>query len=90
MNDFAFIILNIADAFLTKEALKLGGQELNPLMFSTGSDPWVKGLLALGIVIALRIIGKENVLYFLCIAMACVVFWNAIVIFLMIVARMIH
>ncbi len=73
-----FIALNLADAWLTKEALALGAAELNPVVHYLGyaDNLALKGLLALAIVFILCRLGKSHLFWYLNIAMLIVAFWN--------------
>ena len=73
-----FIALNLADAWLTKQALALGDIELNPIVryFGYGDSLVLKGLLALAIVLILWRWGKLHLFWYLNIAMLAVIFWN--------------
>lgn len=71
----AFIVLNVIDACLTKEALAMGAIELNPVgMF--WSSVITKGFVALVIVVGLCLFKKERLLLPLSLAMVGICFWN--------------
>jgi len=73
-----FIALNIADAYLTKISLMSGAAiEINPLMTSVGSSMISKGLIGVGVALALYFFGKESMLWLLNIALFCIVLWNS-------------
>jgi hypothetical protein len=74
-----FIGLNILDAWLTKVALGLGSQELNPFLgMRFGSSILVKGLISLGIVMVLVLFKRDRLLKPLNVAIAVVCAWNAL------------
>ena len=77
-----FIVLNLVDAWLTKQALALGSDEANPLVryFDFGDDLIWKGLLALTIALAILCFRKPHLFWYLNIAMLVVVFWNTAVV----------
>jgi hypothetical protein len=72
-----FVVLNIADAYLTKISLAAGATEINPLMTSFGSSLIFKGLIALVMVGALYFFGKERILWLLNFALLGIVLWNS-------------
>lgn len=74
----AFVGLNVADAWLTKQALDIGSREANPIVAPYGDNMLIKGLLALAIVVALVKFGKSKLLWVLNIGMLGVVLWNGI------------
>ena len=80
-----FIVLNLMDAWLTKQAFALGEIELNPVVrqFGYGDNLAVKGLLALGIALIFWRFGKTHLFRYLNIAMLAVVFWNTAVLTLL-------
>lgn len=73
-----FVVLNLIDAWLTKQAFALGEVELNPVVnyFGYGDNLLVKGLLALAIVLIFRYFGKSHLFWYLNILMVGVIFWN--------------
>lgn len=73
-----FVGLSVLDAYLTHQAILLGGTELNPLMRTFGDNMFMKGLLASLIVLGLYYFGYERVLYLLCLAMGAVCVWNLV------------
>ena len=74
-----FIGLNILDAWLTRTALGLGSQELNPLLgMGFGSSMLIKGLIAAGIVTALVLFKRDRLLKLLNFGMVAVCAWNAL------------
>lgn len=74
-----FIGLNILDAWLTRVALGLGSQELNPFLgMRFGSSMLVKGLIAAGIVMALVLFKRDRLLKLLNFGMVLVCAWNAL------------
>ncbi|GAI90047.1 unnamed protein product [marine sediment metagenome] len=77
INSLAFIVLNMVDAWLTREHLAIGNYEGNPLVAGYGSVVWFKGLLALVILIVLLGLGKTKLLWILNMFMLAVVLWNA-------------
>jgi hypothetical protein len=73
-----FIALNILDAWLTRLALGLGSQELNPfLSMGFGSSMLLKGLIAAGIVTALVLFKRDRLLKLLNVGMVLICAWNA-------------
>jgi len=58
----AFILLNVVDAYFTKEVLGMGAVELNPVGMLWGSIV-VKGLVALAIVAGLYLCKKGKLLF---------------------------
>jgi hypothetical protein len=75
----AFVGLNILDAQLTGTALALGASELNPIAATGfGSSLLLKGLIALGIAIALVLLKRGRLLKPLGIGMLVVVLWNSL------------
>jgi len=74
-----FIGLNILDAWLTRVALGLGSQELNPFLgVRFGSSLLVKGLIALGIVMALVLFKRDRLLKLLNVGMVVICAWNGL------------
>ena len=71
----AFVGLNIADAWVTKQLLAHGGGEANPLAVY-GSDMLFKGLAALAVGLVLLRFGKLRLLKVLNICMVAVVLWS--------------
>jgi hypothetical protein len=71
-----FVILNIADAYLTQLVLAMGGVELNPLAVPFGSNMLVRGLLALVVATAILFAGKKDWLRYLNVLVLLVVVWN--------------
>ena len=73
-----FVVLNLADAWLTKQAFALGDTELNPIVdfFGYGDNLAIKALLALVIVLLLWLFGKAHLFKYLNILMIGVVLWN--------------
>ena len=76
MNNIIFIGLNLADSYLTRIALGMGAVELNPITSFYGSNILVKGLIALGVVLALYWFRKEKLLWGLNFPLFGVVVWN--------------
>ena len=72
-----FIGLNVADAWLTRQALAMGAFELNQVAVHFGDSMLIKGLLALGVVLALVRFGKPKLLWPLNLGMFAVVLWNS-------------
>ncbi len=70
-----FVALNIVDAWLTRQLLGLGWQEINPLVIHYGANIWIKGFLAIAIALALVAFGKTKLLWALNICMFAVVLW---------------
>lgn len=79
MTALIFIGLSIADAHLTRVALELGAREANPLAGLFGENMLVKGVVAVVVVLALYLFGKERLLWYLNFAMFGVVLWNLVV-----------
>ncbi len=76
-----FIGLNILDAWLTRVALGLGSQELNPFLGARfGSSMLVKGLIAAGIVLALVSFKRDRLLKLLNVGMVIICAWNGLAI----------
>jgi hypothetical protein len=75
MKSLIFIGLNVADAYLTKMALAMGGTELNP-MGLLWTKMVIKGLVALAIVVGLYFWGKEKLLLPLGLGMFGICCWN--------------
>jgi hypothetical protein len=74
-----FIALNILDAWLTGVALGLGSHELNPFLgMRFGGSILVKGLISVGIVVALVLFKRDRLLKPLNVAMVLICAWNAI------------
>jgi len=71
-----FIGVNVADAYITKLALSMGGVELMPVAKLFGSDMLLKGLSASLVVLALYLCHKEKLLLPLCLGLVCVYLWN--------------
>jgi hypothetical protein len=77
-----FIGLNILDAWLTRVALGLGSQELNPFLGRRfGSSILVKGLISAGIVMALVLFKRDRLLKPLNVAMVIICAWNGLAVF---------
>jgi hypothetical protein len=72
-----FVILNIADAYLTKISLAAGALEINPLMTGLGNSMIFKGIIAVALVGALYFSGKERILWLLNFALFGIVLWNS-------------
>jgi len=75
-NALIFIVLNLVDAWVTKELIAHGGGEANAMVSLYGSNMLIKGCLALAIVFLLARFGKANLLKVLNIAMVIVVVWT--------------
>jgi hypothetical protein len=74
-----FIGLNILDAWLTRVALGLGSQELNPFLgMGFGSSMLLKGLIAAAIVMALVFFKRDRLLKLLNFGMVLICAWNAL------------
>ena len=71
----SFILLNIIDAYLTKEALGMGAVELNPIGMFWGNMV-VKGLIAVVIVAGLYLCKEEKLLLPLSLGMVGICCWN--------------
>ena len=82
LGSILFVALNLADAWLTKQAVALGGTELNPVAqhFGYCDDLLLKGLLAGGVALVLLGIRKSHLFWYLNIAMLIVVVWNTTVV----------
>lgn len=80
---FAFILLNVLDAYLTRIALSIGAREGNPFLdIAFRTDTLLKGLVAVAIVAALAFWGQCRLLKWLNLVMLVVVLWNFVVILL--------
>lgn len=75
INGMLFVGLNIGDAWLTKELLAIGWQEINPIVIAYDANMIVKGFLALAIALLLVALGKAKLLWALNICMSALVFW---------------
>lgn len=71
-----FVSLNIADAWLTKQLIAIGGREGNPIVVAYGGNMLIKAFLALAVVLLLIRFGKSKLVWALNICMLVVVFWN--------------
>ena len=76
MDEVLFVGLNMADAWLTKGALKLGAIELNPVTVGWGSNVIAKGTVAIIVILALYWFYKEKLLRPLNFVLFGVVLWN--------------
>ena len=74
-----FIVLNIADAYLTKVSLQMGAIEANPFMTYVGGVVIVKAFMAVALVFILYYFRKEKVLWVLNTLMLGVIIWNSAV-----------
>lgn len=72
----AFVGLNLADAWLTKQLITAGGGEVNPLVSPYGSNLLIKGFLASAIALLLVRSGKSKLLLVLNWCMVAVVLWT--------------
>lgn len=79
----AFAVLNVLDAYLTKEALAMGAMELNPVAMLWGNMV-VKGLAAVAIAAGLYLCKKEKLLLPLSVGMIAICFWNFVMCFILI------
>ena len=70
-----FVGLNIVDAWLSRQLITLGWQEVNPLVVHYGANIWVKGFLAIAIALPLVAFRKTKLLWVLNICMLAVVLW---------------
>jgi len=70
-----FVGLNIVDAWLTKQLLELGWQEVNPFVVHYGANILIKGFLASAVALVLVAFGKAKLVWVLNICMSAVVFW---------------
>ena len=70
-----FVGLNIVDAWLTKQLLGLGWQEINPFVVHYGANIVIKGFLASAVVLVLVAFGKAKLVWVLNICMFAVVLW---------------
>ena len=66
----------MTDAWLTKTSLAIGAYELNPLATFFGMSVLAKGLIAVGVVLALYWFGKEKLLLWMNLAFFGIVAWN--------------
>jgi hypothetical protein len=74
-----FIGLNILDAWLTGIASAAGNYELNPLLgMRLGGNILIKGLISAGIVTALVLFKRGNLLKPLSLGMLVICVWNAL------------
>ena len=73
-----FVVFNLADAWLTRQAFALGETELNPIVnhFGFGDNLVIKVLLALTVVLLLWCFGKTHLFKYLNILMLGVIIWN--------------
>lgn len=71
-----FIGLNLADAWVTKQLLVHGGGEANAIVSAYGSNMFIKGFVALTIVLILVSLDKTNLLKVLNMCMVAVVLWT--------------
>jgi len=71
-----FLLLNLADAYLTKLALGMGMSELNPVAVGFGDSMVLKGLVAVLVIFLLYIYRRERFLWLLNLAFFGVVSWN--------------
>jgi len=71
----SFILLNVVDAYLTKEALAMGAVELNPVGMLWGNMV-AKGLIAVVIVAGLYFCKEGKLLFPLSLGMLGICFWN--------------
>ena len=73
-----FVVFNLADACLTRQAFALGETELNPIVnfFGFGDNLVIKVLLALAVVLLLWCFGKTHLFKYLNILMMGVIIWN--------------
>ena len=78
INSFAFIGLNVADAWLTRQLISMGFLEGNPVVSAYGSNLVIKGLLALVIALLLVRFAKPRLFLILNCCMLVVVLWNGI------------
>jgi hypothetical protein len=79
----AFVVLNVLDAHLTKEALAMGAMELNPIAI-LWANMVAKGLAAVAIVAGLYFFKKQELLLPLSVGMLGICFWNFIMSFVLI------
>jgi len=82
----SFILLNVIDAYLTKEALGMGAVELNPIGMLWGNMV-VKGLIAVAIVAGLYFCKKEKLLIPLSLGIFGVCLWNFAMCFMTVAAH---
>lgn len=75
INGLIFVGLNVADAWVTKQVLAIGWQEVNPIISAYGTNMVIKGFLALAIVLLLVRFGKTKLLWVLNLCMVVVVLW---------------
>jgi len=78
-----FIVLNIADAYLTRVALQIGAIEANPFMTYIGGIVIVKALIAAALVFILYYFKKERIIWVLNLVLLGVILWNSAVYWLL-------
>ncbi|MFC2045536.1 DUF5658 family protein [Chloroflexota bacterium] len=71
-----FVGLNVFDALLTKMNLAVGAEELNPIAVAFGANMLAKALIAVGIVVALYVFGRERMLWWANFGFLAIVLWN--------------
>jgi hypothetical protein len=76
MHGAMFVVLNLTDAWITRQLIAHGGSEANPIVSGYGADFTIKTALALAIVIILITAGKGKLVKVLNAAMFLVVVWT--------------
>lgn len=71
-----FLLLNLADAYLTGCALAMGAGEFNPIAAGYGASMPLKGLLVVLVAFLLYMFRREGLLWFLNFALLGIVLWN--------------
>ncbi len=77
-SSFAFVGLNVADAWFTRQLIGMGFREANPIVTTYASNLVIKGLLALVIVWLLVRFGKARLLLILNWCMLAIVLCNGV------------
>lgn len=75
-----FVILNLLDAYLTRQTVKKGGRELNPIIRKLGMWKVKAGGLVV-VVIWWLLTGVVFPIYLLNLLLLCACIWNAIQLF---------
>jgi hypothetical protein len=82
-----FVLLNLLDAWLNTRAAEIGAVEVNPVLILLGGSLLWRGLIAVGIVVLLRLLGKEQLLLPFCLAVASITAWNVGTYYLMLLMK---
>jgi hypothetical protein len=77
-----FVVLNAADAWLTRLALQSGASEANPVVACLGGNMEAKVLASVAVVFLLWVFGRDRIMTLLNIGMGLVVLWNAAMVIL--------